>query len=133
MLKLKYKQPVRISQQRTFHTQTFKKGGQYQNVIIGEHDESIKITVGDKEIPVSIAWGYNGTTWAELGTTSTVAYCPEFKNPTIIYYNNLLYTFGDKFESIYVSKSEGIAWQKSGQKSSHSLIRIGVTPSSNQQ
>lgn len=42
---------------------TFKKGGQYQNVIIGEHDESIKITVGDKEIPVSIAWGYNGTTW----------------------------------------------------------------------
>ena len=93
MLKLKYKQPVRISQQRTFHTQLLKKGGQYQNVIIGEHDESIKITVGDKEIPVSIAWGYNGTTWAELGTTSTVAYCPEFKNPTIIYYNNLLYTF----------------------------------------
>ena len=95
---------------------TFKKGGQYQNVIIGEHDESIKITVGDKEIPVSIAWGYNGTTWAELGTTSTVAYCPEFKNPTIIYYNNLLYTFGDKFESIYVSKSEGIAWQKADKK-----------------
>ena len=95
---------------------TFKKGGQYQNVIIGEHDESIKITVGDKEIPVSIAWGYNGTTWAELGTTSTVAYCPEFKNPTIIYYNNLLYTFGDKFESIYVSKNEGIAWQKADKK-----------------
>ena len=95
---------------------TFKKGEQYQNVIIGEHDESIKITVGDKEIPVSIAWGYNGTTWAELGTTSTVAYCPEFKNPTIIYYNNLLYTFGDKFESIYVSKNEGIAWQKADKK-----------------
>ena len=37
-------------------------------------------------------------------------------NPTIIYYNNLLYTFGDKFESIYVSKNEGIAWQKADKK-----------------
>lgn len=95
---------------------TFKKGKQYQNIVVGKHDPAINITVNNKEIPVTVAWGYDGTTWAEVGTTSTVGYCPEFKNPTIIYYNELLYIGGDEFESIYVSGSEGFAWNKANKK-----------------
>ncbi len=95
---------------------TFKKGKQFQNVVVGKHEPVIKTTVNNKEVPVIVTWGYNGTTWAKIGTTSQVAYCPGFENPTIIYYNGLLYIWGDKFESIYVSDSEGFAWKKVNKK-----------------
>ena len=95
---------------------TFKKGKQFQNVIVGKHDPAITTTINNKEIPVIVTWGYDGTSWAKIGTTSSVAYCPEFKNPTIIYYNGLLYIWGDEFKSIYVSKSEGFAWEKANKK-----------------
>lgn len=96
---------------------TFKKGDNYQNIIVGKHNPAITITVGKEEVPITVAWGYDGSTWAELGTTtSATAYCPKFENPTVVYYNKSFYIWGDKFESIYVSQNEGIAWKKANQK-----------------
>lgn len=96
---------------------TFKKGNNYQNIIVGKHLPAVTITIDKKDIPVTVAWGFDGNTMVELGTTtSSSAYCPEFENPTVIYYNNLLYVWGDKFESIYVSMNEGIAWKKANKK-----------------
>lgn len=88
----------------------------YRNIIVGKHDPAIEITINKEKKPIAKAWGYDGNTWTKLGTTSATAYCPAYSNPTIVYYNNLLYVFGDKFESIYVSETEGIAWKKANKK-----------------
>lgn len=95
---------------------TFKKGNNYQNMIVGKHDPEITIDINEKKTPITVAWGYDGETWAELGAQTSIAYCPAFENPTIIYYNDLFYVWGDKFESIYVSLNEGIAWKKANKK-----------------
>ena len=95
---------------------TFSKGKKDQNIIIGKHEPAIEIEINNKKIPVTVTWGYDGTTWAELGATTAIAYCPAFDNPNIIYYNDLFYIFGDKFESIYVSNNEGVAWKKANKK-----------------
>ena len=53
-------------------------------------------------------------------------------NPTVIYYNELFYVFGNEFESIYVSQNEGIAWQKANKKFSfphQDWNESGFTPS----
>ena len=95
---------------------TFSKGKKHQNIIVGKHEPAIEIDINNKKVPVTVTWGYDGTTWAELGATTAIAYCPAFDNPNIIYYNDLFYIFGEKLESIYVSNNEGVAWKKANKK-----------------
>ena len=95
---------------------TFSKGKKYQNIIVGKHEPAIEIDINNKKVPVTVTWGYDGSTWAELGATTAIAYCPAFHNPNIIYYNDLFYIFGEKLESIYVSNNEGVAWKKANKK-----------------
>ncbi|WP_195354266.1 DUF6242 domain-containing protein [Bacteroides ovatus] len=112
---------------------TFSKGSSYyRNIIVGKHEPAIEIDINNKKVPITIAWGYDGNVWAKLGTKSTTAYCPAFDNPTVIYYNELFYVFGNEFESIYVSQNEGIAWQKANKKFSfphQDWNESGFTPS----
>ncbi|QIU94117.1 DUF6242 domain-containing protein [Bacteroides faecium] len=111
---------------------TFSKGKNNQNIIVGKHEPAIEIDINNKKVPVTISWGYDGKTWVELGAATAVAYCPAFDNPTIIYYNNLFYIFGDKLESLYVSINEGVAWKKASKKFSfpnHDWSESNITES----
>ncbi len=57
----------------------------------------------------TIPWfSMNGTTWADLSTTSEF-YCPAITNPAIIRYDDAFYIFGGNFDTIYKSLT-GIAW-----------------------
>lgn len=103
-----------------------------QNIIVGKHEPAIEIDINNKKVPVTISWGYDGKTLVELGAATAVAYCPAFDNPTIIYYNDLFYIFGDKLESIYVSINEGVAWKKASKKFSfpnHDWSESNITES----
>lgn len=95
---------------------TIDKENNIQNIIVGKHEPAIEITINGKKTPVLVTWVFDGRTWYEWGATTSVAYCPAFENPTIIYYNDLLYIFGDKFESIYSSRNGGVAWSKADKK-----------------
>ena len=69
----------------------------------------------DSELETTIVWAYDGSKWVEFSTTSSVAYCPKYTQPSIIYYNDLVYIFGQKFSSIYVS-NQGLFWRKANSK-----------------
>ena len=78
----------------------------------------------DSELETTIVWAYDGSKWVEFSTTSSVAYCPKYTQPSIIYYNDLVYIFGQNFSSIYVS-NQGLFWKKLT-PSLHFLIEIGA-------
>ena len=69
----------------------------------------------DSELETTIVWAYDGSKWVEFSTTSSVAYCPKYTQPSIIYYNGLVYIFGQNFSSIYVS-NQGLFWRKANSK-----------------
>ncbi|MEY8685451.1 DUF6242 domain-containing protein [Bacteroides sp. AN502(2024)] len=69
----------------------------------------------NSELETTIVWAYDGSKWIELSTTSSVAYCPKYTQPSIIYYNGLVYIFGQGFSSIYVS-NQGLFWKKANAK-----------------
>ncbi|MDU1633357.1 MAG: DUF6242 domain-containing protein, partial [Bacteroides ovatus] len=69
----------------------------------------------DSELETTIVWAYDGSKWVEFSTTSSVAYCPKYTQPSIIYYNDLVYIFGQNFSSIYVS-NQGLFWRKANSK-----------------
>ena len=69
----------------------------------------------DSELETTIVWAYDGSKWVEFSTTSSVAYCPKYTQPSIIYYNDLVYIFGLNFSSIYVS-NQGLFWRKANSK-----------------
>lgn len=111
---------------------TFPKGKGFQNIVVGKHQPEITTTVDGKEVPAAVSWGFDGTTWAEIGTTSSTGYCPGFNQPTVVFYNDLLYCWGEKFESIYVSDSEGFAWEKADKKFAfpmHNWFKSSITVS----
>lgn len=111
---------------------TFPKGKGFQNIVVGKHQPEITTTVDGKEVPAAVSWGFDGTTWAEIGTTSSTGYCPGFNQPTVVFYNDLLYCRGEKFESIYVSDSEGFAWEKADKKFAfpmHNWFKSSITVS----
>ncbi len=91
---------------------TYKIGSTYYNAVVGKHATDYELTVKGKTVSVAVIWGYNGSVWTPLTSrTSTTSYCPAFENPTIIYYNDGLYVWGDGFKSIYASYTQGVAWQ----------------------
>ena len=83
----------------------------------------------DNELETTIVWAYDGSKWVEFSTTSSVAYCPKYTQPSIIYYNDLVYIFGQNFSSIYVS-NQGLFWKKANAKFSfpHRDWSKGGTP-----
>lgn len=83
----------------------------------------------DNKLETTIVWAYDGNKWVEFSTTSSVAYCPKYTQPSIIYYNDLVYIFGQDFSSIYVS-NQGLFWKKANAKFSfpHRDWSKGGTP-----
>lgn len=73
-------------------------------------------TTLDDGTATTLVWGYDGSKWVKVSATTSIAHCPHFTRPSIIYYNELIYVFGEEFKSIYVSKSQGFAWEKANSK-----------------
>ena len=95
--------------------------------LIGEYKE--QPTVG--ETKTIVPWGYMEDIWIDLPPNNVDTSCPAFTNPSIIYYNDQFYIFGEKFESFYVSPG-GIAWRKANKKfylPSQDWSESGFTPS----
>ncbi len=80
-------------------------------MLIGEYKE--QPTVG--ETKTIVPWGYMGDIWTPLPPNNVDTSCPALTNPSIMYYNDQFYIFGEDFESFYVSKA-GIAWKKANKK-----------------
>ena len=80
-------------------------------MLIGEYKE--QPTVG--ETKTIVPWGYMGDIWIPLAPNNVDTSCPALTNPSIMYYNDQFYIFGEDFESFYVSKA-GIAWKKANKK-----------------
>lgn len=92
---------------------TYKVNGAYYNIVVGRHEPAQHITVNGATVAVSTVWGFNGKLWLPLSSsTSTTAYCPELANPTVVYYDDKLYLFGDGMNEVYQSTTQGIAWSK---------------------
>ena len=61
-----------------------------------------------------LPWGsYDGLSWADLYTQN--AFCPILTLPSILYYGNNFYAFGNEFDAFYTSVA-GIAWYKTNKK-----------------
>lgn len=110
-------------------------------MLIGEAEQSTTISDGTEDIAIAVAWGYSEevipvykqegnepvldendnpvkitiSRWVDLPSGSSLSYCPELKNPTIIYYNSQFYLFGNGFDSFYTSQS-GRDWKKTNKK-----------------
>lgn len=53
----------------------------------------------------------DGKAWSDMATGSEF-YLPNMTNPTVMYYGDKLYAFGDGFETFYTSADNGIVWKK---------------------
>ncbi len=100
------------------------------NSVLLVGDTETAALADDSESKTTIVWAYDGSKWVEFSTTSSVAYCPKYTQPSIIYYNDLVYIFGQDFSSIYVS-NQGLFWKKANAKFSfpHRDWSKGETPS----
>lgn len=99
------------------------------NSVLLVGDTETATLADDSELETTIVWAYDGNKWVEFSTTSSVAYCPKYTQPSIIYYNDLVYIFGQDFSSIYVS-NQGLFWKKANSKFSfpHRDWSKGGTP-----
>ena len=86
-----------------------------KSVLLVGGDTETATLADDSELETTIVWAYDGSKWVEFSTTSSVAYCPKYTQPSIIYYNDLVYIFGQNFSSIYVS-NQGLFWRKANSK-----------------
>ena len=80
-------------------------------MLIGEHAK--QPIAGD--IEAIVPWGYMGSIWVSFPPNNEETSCPVLQTPTIMYYNNQFYIFGEKFESFYTSEA-GLAWKKANKK-----------------
>ena len=99
------------------------------NSVLLVGDTETATLADDSKLETTIVWAYDGNKWVEFSTTSSVAYCPKYTQPSIIYYNDLVYIFGQDFSSIYVS-NQGLFWKKANPKFSfpHRDWSKGGTP-----
>lgn len=99
------------------------------NSVLLVGDTETATLANDSKLETTIVWAYDGNKWVEFSTTSSVAYCPKYTQPSIIYYNDLVYIFGQDFSSIYVS-NQGLFWKKANAKFSfpHRDWSKGGTP-----
>jgi len=94
---------------------TVYKSSTNVNSVLLVGDTETATLADDSELETTIVWAYDGSKWVEFSTTSSVAYCPKYTQPSIIYYNDLVYIFGQDFSSIYVS-NQGLFWRKANAK-----------------
>ncbi|MDC2613173.1 MULTISPECIES: DUF6242 domain-containing protein [Bacteroides] len=92
----------------------YKSATNIKSVLLVGDTETVTLA-DDSELETTIVWAYDGSKWVEFSTTSSVAYCPKYTQPSIIYYNDLVYIFGQNFSSIYVS-NQGLFWRKANPK-----------------
>lgn len=99
------------------------------NSVLLVGDTETATLADDSKLETTIVWAYDGNKWVEFSTTSSVAYCPKYTQPSIVYYNDLVYIFGQDFSSIYVS-NQGLFWKKANAKFSfpHRDWSKGGTP-----
>lgn len=76
-------------------------------MLIGKYKD--QPTVGSTK--TIVPWGYMGDIWTALPPNNSTSNCPAIENPSIIYYNDRFYIYGDEFNAFYVSES-GLAWKK---------------------
>ncbi len=57
----------------------------------------------------------DGKVWSDMATEGEY-HLPAFVNPTIMYYGDKFYAFGDGFETIYTSGDNGFRWKKIEEK-----------------
>lgn len=102
-------------------------------MLVGEPKEPTTIEGSNSTIiNTTETWAYmeGASGWINLPAGSTNSYCPELKSPTILYYNNLFYLFGEGFNAFYKSNS-GRDWKPAGKFSFPQLdwSKSGVQPS----
>ncbi len=60
---------------------------------------------------VTVPWAYmQGQEWVALSTDTRLG-CPKMEDPTIMYYNDQFYIFGNSFTNFYTSEA-GIIWSE---------------------
>ena len=95
--------------------------GQNAILLVGQPKERTTIGDGSNKVETTVPWGYEGNEWVSFPPNNTGSYCPAFNNPSIIYYDNQYYIFGDGFTTIYTSQNV-IAWKKANKKFSFPYI-----------
>ncbi|WP_195662926.1 DUF6242 domain-containing protein [Bacteroides congonensis] len=85
------------------------------NSVLLVGDTDIETSADDSNQETTTIWTYDGEKWIDFSTTSSIASCPKFIQPSIIYYNGLVYIFGQEFKSIYASE-QGLFWRKASPK-----------------
>ena len=121
------------------------RNGKKGAMLIGEAEQSTTIKSSDnKDVKIALPWAYDEVTksvnkldesgvevldeegkniketitigiWVDLPAGSSLSYCPELVNPSLIYYNSQFYLFGNGFDSFYTSPS-GLDWKKTDKK-----------------
>lgn len=66
-------------------------------MLIGKYEN--QPTVGDSNTKTIVPWGYMGDKWISLSPNNVIVSCPVIENPSLIYYNDQFYIFGDEFRS----------------------------------
>lgn len=82
-------------------------------MLVGEPKEPTTIEGSNStKINTTETWAYmeGASGWINLPAGSINSYCPELKNPSILYYNDLFYLFGEGFNGFYRSNS-GRDWK----------------------
>ena len=80
-------------------------------MLIGTYKEQPTIGTTKTIVP----WVFMGEIWVSLAPNNVDTSCPALVNPSLMYYNDQFYIFGDGFDSFYTS-SGGIAWRKANNK-----------------
>lgn len=62
----------------------------------------------------TLLWqSYDGYNWASLDGAAYDNYVPYMEHPTVLYYDDDFYVFGDEFNTFYKS-STGVSWEEAG-------------------
>ena len=86
-------------------------------MLVGGYEAGKQPTVAFSETQTTVPWVYMGNEWIPFPPNNVATSCPAFDNPTVVYYNNLLYIYGNGFKSFYTSTpAGGIAWYKANKK-----------------
>ncbi len=78
--------------------------------------ERLFVTGKSSDSSKTLLWqSYDGTDWASLDGVAYDDYIPYMEHPTILYYGDLFYAFGDEFKTFYNS-STGVSWEETDPK-----------------
>lgn len=99
--------PANFPIENIYFTPFINANGITQVAVTGNTNEISNVTIAP--------WfTMDGLTWADMSEGATTP-CPGMENPSIMYYGDIFYMMGGKFDTIY-SSLVGIAWYKSETK-----------------